>query len=93
MSARAQRTLSDLTQDGWVIGQKLQRIYPAFDISAFVTDVRTEMEGQTIHNVTKAIGCVLRYHLPQNYSDALAILMRYVDAVPRRKSMSRLAPF
>ena len=38
------------------------------------------MEGQTIYNVTKAIGRVLRQHLPQNYSDALAILMDYVDA-------------
>ena len=28
MNARAQRTLSDLTQEGLVIGQKLQRIYP-----------------------------------------------------------------
>ena len=71
---RDQRTRFDLTQDGLVIGEKLQRIYPDFDVDAFVADVRTEMEGQTIYNVTKAIGRVLRQHLPQNYSDALAIL-------------------
>lgn len=76
---RDQRTLFDLTQDGLVIGEKLQRIYPEFDVSAFVADVRTEMEGQTIHNVTTTIGRVLRQHLPENYSDALAILMRYVE--------------
>ena len=75
---REQRTLFDLTQDGLVIGKKIQRIYPEFDVSAFVSDVRTEMEGQTIYNVTKAIGRVLRQHLPQNYS-ALAILMTYVE--------------
>ena len=80
MTARGQRTLFELTQDGWVIGQKLQRIYPEFDTSAFVVAVRTAMEGQTIYNVTKAIGRVLRQHLPPNYSDALAILMNYVDA-------------
>ena len=53
---RDQRTLFDLTQDGLVIGKKIQRIYPGFDVSAFVSDVRTEMEGQTIYNVTKASG-------------------------------------
>ena len=50
---REQRTLFDLTQDGLVIGKKIQRIYPEFGVSAFVSDVRTEMEGQTIYNVTK----------------------------------------
>ena len=75
---REQRTLFDLTQDGLVIGKKIQRIYPEFDVSTFVSDVRTEMEGQTLYNVTKAIGRVLRQHLPQDYSDALAILIKYV---------------
>ncbi|RKU34852.1 hypothetical protein C6496_18420 [Candidatus Poribacteria bacterium] len=77
---REQRTLFDLTQDGLVIGQKLQRIYPEFDVPAFVADVRTEMEGQTIYNVTKAIGRVLRQHLPHDYSEALVILMDYVES-------------
>ena len=85
---REQRTLFDLTQDGLVIGEKIQRIYPEFDVSGFVSDVRTEMEGQTIYNVTNAIGRVLRNYLPQNYSDALAILMDFVEreapAAPRR---------
>lgn len=75
---RAQRTLFDLTQDGLVIGKKIQRIYPEFDVSGFVSDVRTEMEGQTIYNVTNAIGRVLHQHLPEDYSDALAILMDFV---------------
>ena len=75
---RDQRTLFDLTQDGLVIGTKIQRIYPKFDVSGFVSDVRTEMEGQTIYNVTNAIGRVLRQHLPEDYSDALAILMHFV---------------
>ena len=47
---REQRTLFDLTQDGWVIGKKIQRIYPEFDVSAFVSDARTEMEGR--HSTT-----------------------------------------
>ena len=72
---REQRTLFDLTQDGLVIGKKIQRIYPEFDVSTFVSDGDG---GQTLYNVTKAIGRVLRQHLPQNYSDALAILMTYV---------------
>ncbi len=76
---RDQRTLFDLTQDGLIIGEKIQRIYPEFDVSAFVADVRTEMEGQTIYNVTNAIGRVLRQYLPQDYSDALAILMDFVE--------------
>ena len=76
---KEQRTLFDLTQDGLVIGEKIQRIYPEFDVSTFVSDVRTEMEGQTIYNVTKAIGRVLRYHLPQDYAEALAILMDFVE--------------
>ena len=76
---RAQRTLFDLTQDGLVIGEKIQRIYPEFDVSGFVADVRTEMEGQTIYNVPNAIGRVLRQHLPQDYTDALAILMDFVE--------------
>ena len=76
---REQRSLFDLTQDGLVIGEKIQRIYPEFDVSAFVSDVRTEMEGQTIYNVTNAIGRVLHQYLPQDYSDALAILMNYVE--------------
>ena len=75
---REQRTLFDLTQDGQVIGKKIQRVYPEFDVSDFVSDVRTEMEGQTIYNVTNAIGRVLRQHLPQDYADALAILMDFV---------------
>ncbi|MYB95428.1 hypothetical protein F4054_22930 [Candidatus Poribacteria bacterium] len=75
---REQRTLFDLTQDGLVIAQKLQRIHPEFNVSGFVSDVRTEMEGQTIYNVTNAIGRVLRQHLPEDYSDALAILMDFV---------------
>ena len=78
---RDQRTLFDLTHDGLVIGNKIQRIYPEFDASGFVADVQTEMEGQTIYNVTNAIGRVLRDHLPEDYSDALAILMDYVDMV------------
>ena len=77
---RDQRTLFDLTQDGLGIGEKLQRIYPEFDVSGFVSDVRTEMEGQTIYNVTKAIGRVLRQHLPQNYSETLAILMAFTES-------------
>ena len=76
---REQRTLFDLTQDGLVIGEKIQRIYPEFDVSAFVADVRAEMEGQTIYNVTNAIGRVLRQYLPQDYADALAILMDFVE--------------
>ena len=74
-----QRTLFDLTQDGLVIGQKLQRLYPAFNVLAFVADVRTEMDGQTIYNVIKVISRALRDHLPQNYSEALAMLMDYVN--------------
>ncbi len=80
LSDMKQRTLFDLTQDGLVIGDKLQRIYPDFDTHTFIKDVRAEMEGQTIYNVTHGIGRVLRNHLPQNYSDALAILMEHVDA-------------
>lgn len=76
---KEQRTLFDLTQDGLVIGEKIQRIYPEFDVSGFVTDVRMKMEGQTIYNVTNAIGRVLRQHLPQDYADALAILMDFVE--------------
>ena len=38
------------------------------------------MEGQTIYNVTNAIGRVLRQHLPQDYADALAILMDFVKS-------------
>ena len=79
MNTRDQRTLFDLTQDGLVIGKRIQRIYPEFDVSAFVADVRTEMEGQTLYNVTNAIGRVLRQHLPEDYSDALVILMDYVN--------------
>ena len=45
-----------------------------FDVDAFVADVRTEMEEQTLYNVTTTIGKVLRHHLPQDYSEALAIL-------------------
>ncbi|MYC77094.1 hypothetical protein F4X10_15120 [Candidatus Poribacteria bacterium] len=76
---REQRTLFDLTQDGLVIGQKIQHIYPEFDVAVFVSDVRTEMEGQTLYNVTKAIGRVLRQYLPEDYSEALAILMAFVE--------------
>lgn len=43
MSARGQPTLFELTQDGLVIDQKLQRVYPEFDTSAFVVDVRTPL--------------------------------------------------
>ena len=39
---QAQQTLFDLTQDGVIIGQKLQGIYPEFDVPAFVAEVRTE---------------------------------------------------
>ena len=85
---RDQRTLFDLTQNGLVIGKKLRHVYPEFDVSDFVADVRAEMEGQTIYNVTNAIGRVLRDHLPEDYTEALAILMDYVDMVapsePRR---------
>ena len=76
---RKQRTLFDLTQDGLVIGEKIRCIYPEFDVSAFVSDVRTETEGQTIYNVTNEIGRVLRQHLPQDYADALAILIDFVE--------------
>lgn len=75
---RDQRTLFDLTQDGLVIGKKIKHIHPEFDVSGFLSDVRTEMDGQTLYNVTNAIGRVLRQYLPQDYSDALAILMDFV---------------
>lgn len=78
MSPITQKTLFDLTQDGLVIGNKLKPLHPEFDVSAFVSDVRKEMQNQTIYNVTNAIGKVLRHHLPQNYQDALSILMEYV---------------
>ena len=78
MSPIAQKTLFDLTQDGLVIGNKLKPLYPDFDVSAFVSDVREEMQNQTIYNVTNAIGKVLRHHLPQNYHEALSILIEYV---------------
>ena len=42
---RDQRTLFDLTQDGLVIGEKLRRVFPEFDVPDFVADVRAEMEG------------------------------------------------
>ncbi len=80
LSDMRQRTLFDLTQDGLVIGRKLERVHSDFDTRTFVKDVRTEMEGQTIYNVTQAIGRILRHHLPENYTDALAILMKYADA-------------
>ena len=82
---RDQRTLFDLTQDGLTIGKKIQHIYPEFEVSAFVSDVRTEMEGQTIYNVTNAIGRVLRQHLPQDYSEALAILIAFVETEAPRE--------
>lgn len=78
MSQIVQKTLFDLTQDGLVIGNKLKPLYPDLNISAFVSDVRKEMQNQTIYNVTNTIGKVLRHHLPQNYSEALSILMEYV---------------
>ena len=76
---RDQCTRFDLTQNGLGIGKKIQRIYPDFDADAFVADVRSEMEGQTIYNGTNAIGRVLRDHSPQDYSKALTILMDYVE--------------
>ena len=79
MSPIAQKTLFDLTQDGLVIGNKLKPLYPDFDVSAFVSDVRKEMQNQTIYNVINAIGKVLRHHLPQNYPEALSILMEYIN--------------
>lgn len=79
MAQIPRQTLFDLTQDGLVIGEKIHQIYPEFDVFTFVMDVRKEMEGQTIYNVTKAIGRLLRHHLPQNYSEALTILMDYVN--------------
>jgi len=79
MNQISQHTLFDLTQDGLVIGKKIQGIYPKFDVTGFVADVRTEMEGQTIYNLPKAIGRVLRQHLPRDYADALAILMDFVE--------------
>ena len=46
--------------------------------------------GQTLYNVTKAIGRVLCQHLPQDYSDALAILMTYVEIeVPSKPNDTR----
>ena len=89
---REQRTLFDLTQDGLVVGQKLQRVYPEFDVTAFVSDVRTEMEGQTIYNVTNAIGRVLRQHLPQDYSEALAILMVFAETEVPSEPMRHPTP-
>ena len=41
-----QRTRFDLTQDGLVIGEKLQRIYPDFDVDVFVADVRYTRGGE-----------------------------------------------
>ena len=89
---RDQRTLFDLTQDGLVIGKKIQRIYPEFDVTAFVSDVRREMEGQTIYNVTHAIGRVLRQYLPEDYSEALAILMKFVEMEAPREPMRHPTP-
>ncbi len=70
-SGMSQRTLFDLTQDGLVIGRKLERIYPGFDTYTFVKDVRTELQGHTIYYAAKAIGRVLLHHLPENNVSAL----------------------
>ncbi len=85
---RDQRTFFDLTQDGLVLGQKMQRVYPRFELSAFVSAVRTEMVGQTLHNVTTAIGSVLRDYLPPEYADALAIIRTYVTREAPREPMA-----
>ena len=85
LSDMAQRTLFDLTQDGLVIGRKLEHIYPDFDTHTFVKDVRTEMEGQTIYNVTKAVGRILRHHLPER----LFRCAGYSDDVRRRRNPRR----
>ncbi len=92
MSPIAQKTLFDLTQDGLVIGNKLKPLYPDFDVSAFVSDVRKEMQNQTIYNVTNAIGKVLRQHLPQNYPEALSILMEYINIESPSTPCKNLSP-
>ena len=54
-------------------------------MDAFVADVRTEVEGQTLYNVPNTIGRVLRQHLSKDYSEALAILMDFVDCLCLRR--------
>ena len=39
----AQRTLFNLTQDGLVVGKKLQRIYPEFDVSASESRLKQQL--------------------------------------------------
>ncbi len=75
---REQRTLFDLTQDGLVIGTNVQRIYPAFDVSGFVSDVRTEMEGQTINDTFR-----FSFSL-QSESDAAQTILTYYAVAYKR---------
>ena len=100
---RDQRTLFDLTQDGLVIGEKIQRIYPEFDVSGFVSDVRTEMEGQTIYNVQTSNGSNHVQTLPSQPTEVetttacqvrkVSVSVAVAEAVRRRKSVSWVAPF
>ena len=64
LTMKDQRTLFDLTQDGLIIGTKIQRIYPEFDVSAFVSDARTETDGlQQKHDLA------LIYHREMGHKD------------------------
>ncbi|MBI1925383.1 ankyrin repeat domain-containing protein [Candidatus Poribacteria bacterium] len=65
-------------------GEKIQEVYPSFQTDAFVAGVRARMKNPPFHRISEfreaeVMGAELREHLPPDYSEALEILMTYLD--------------
>ena len=59
-----------------LLAEKISSVYKKFDAKGFVLSVKKEVEGKTYTQRVEAIADILKEYLPENYTDALAILMQ-----------------
>ncbi len=59
-----------------LLAEKIQEIHPAFDTSAFVQDIDTELSDLELKDRVECIADRLREELPEDYQQALEILLQ-----------------
>ncbi len=67
----------DLTRD---LAAKIQAVYPAFPAENFIQDVAAEVDALELKARIRLIAASLRRHLPENYAEAISILLQTLDS-------------
>ena len=72
------------------LGARIQRVYPAFPVEAFVQQVAAQVGPLELKERVAVITQALRQHLPPDYADALAILTDEIVLGPELVDESKM---